>query len=82
MEYLTGGDCMAGMHEVVVTEKTTEAIKQALEQNRSLWRVSSTVSDLNHNSNQEINHHYHYFCFLFSWHFRELNVSDFSILCL
>nr|XP_023892913.1 uncharacterized protein LOC112004906 [Quercus suber]POE60319.1 hypothetical protein CFP56_17380 [Quercus suber] len=43
MEYLTGGDCMAGMHEVVVTEKTTEAIKQALEQNRSLWRVSSTV---------------------------------------
>ena len=43
MEYLTAGDCTAGMHEVVVTEKTTEAIKQALEQNRSLWRVSSTL---------------------------------------
>ncbi|XP_030965462.1 uncharacterized protein LOC115986499 [Quercus lobata] len=43
MEYLTAGDCIAGMHEVVVTEKTTEAIKQALEQNRSLWRVSSTL---------------------------------------
>lgn len=34
---------MAGMHEVVVTNRTTDAIKQALEQNCSLWRVSSTV---------------------------------------
>ena len=42
MEYLTGGDCMAGLHEVIVTDKTIEAIKQAKEQNRSLWRVSST----------------------------------------
>jgi len=38
---------MAGLHEVIVTDKTIEAIKQAKEQNRSLWRVSSTVSDLN-----------------------------------
>lgn len=36
---------MAGMHEVVVTNRTTDAIKRALEQNRSLWRVSSTVSE-------------------------------------
>ncbi|KAL4601205.1 hypothetical protein ACB092_11G255900 [Castanea dentata] len=43
MEYLTVRDCIARMHEVVVTEKTTEAIKQALEQNQSLWRVSSTL---------------------------------------
>ncbi|KAF5738365.1 hypothetical protein HS088_TW13G01263 [Tripterygium wilfordii] len=43
IEWLTSGDCMAGMHEVVVTSKTTEAIKLASEQNRSLWRVSSTL---------------------------------------
>ncbi|XP_050284010.1 uncharacterized protein LOC126724005 isoform X2 [Quercus robur] len=42
IEYLTAGDCMAGLHEVIVTDKTIEAIKQAKEQNRSLWRVSST----------------------------------------
>ncbi|CAA3012355.1 Iron ascorbate family oxidoreductase [Olea europaea subsp. europaea] len=43
IEWLTGGDCIAGMHEVVVTNRTTDAIKLALEQNRSLWRVSSTL---------------------------------------
>ena len=63
MEYLTGGDCLAGMHEVIVTKRTTEAIKEALEQNRSLWRVSSTVSDLNH-----AYHHYHHCSFLLSWY--------------
>uniref|UniRef100_A0A7N0V2T1 Non-haem dioxygenase N-terminal domain-containing protein n=1 Tax=Kalanchoe fedtschenkoi TaxID=63787 RepID=A0A7N0V2T1_KALFE len=46
IEYLTAGECSAGMHEVVVTRKTVEAIKLAVEQNRSLWRVSSTVSDI------------------------------------
>lgn len=45
IEWLTAGECMAGMHEVVVTNRTTDAIKQALEQKRSLWRVSSTVSE-------------------------------------
>ncbi|KAM7476698.1 hypothetical protein LguiB_023941 [Lonicera macranthoides] len=43
MEWLTAGDCMAGMHEVVVTHTTVEAIKVAMQQNRSLWRVSSTL---------------------------------------
>ncbi|KAL9251413.1 hypothetical protein AKJ16_DCAP12598 [Drosera capensis] len=43
IEWLTGGDCLAGMHEVVVTKRTLEAIKVASENNRSLWRVSSTL---------------------------------------
>jgi len=44
IEWLTGGDCIAGMHEVVATKRTLDAINLAQEQNRSLWRVSSTVS--------------------------------------
>jgi len=44
IEWLTAGECIAGMHEVVVTSKTKDAITLAKEQNRSLWRVSSTVS--------------------------------------
>lgn len=47
IEWLTAGDCIAGMHEVVVTERTIDAIKLATQQNRSLWRVSSTVSESN-----------------------------------
>ncbi|CAM8964844.1 unnamed protein product [Rhodiola kirilowii] len=43
IEWLTAGECLAGMHEVVVTSKTVEAIKLAAEQNHSLWRVSSTL---------------------------------------
>ncbi|KAM7472477.1 hypothetical protein LguiA_010660 [Lonicera macranthoides] len=43
IEWLTAGDCIAGMHEVVVTNRTIEAIKVANQQNRSLWRVSSTL---------------------------------------
>ncbi|KAK4364383.1 hypothetical protein RND71_015741 [Anisodus tanguticus] len=43
IEWLTAGECMAGMHEVVVTNRTTDSIKRALEQNYSLWRVSSTL---------------------------------------
>ncbi|PHT36312.1 hypothetical protein CQW23_24012 [Capsicum baccatum] len=43
IEWLTAGECMAGMHEVVVTNRTTDAIKRALEQKCSLWRVSSTL---------------------------------------
>lgn len=45
IEWLTAGECMAGMHEVVVTNRTTDAIKRALEQNCCLWRVSSTVRE-------------------------------------
>jgi hypothetical protein len=47
VEWLTGGECLAGMHEVVVTKRTLDAIALAKEQNRSLWRVSSTVSTIN-----------------------------------
>ncbi|KAL6569810.1 hypothetical protein OROMI_014324 [Orobanche minor] len=43
IEWLTSGECIAGMHEVVVTDHTVDAIKLAVEQNRSLWRVSSTL---------------------------------------
>lgn len=46
LEWLTGGECLAGMHEVVVTKRTLDAIALAKEQNRSLWRVSSTVSTI------------------------------------
>ncbi|RZR89492.1 hypothetical protein BHM03_00017228 [Ensete ventricosum] len=47
IEWLTGGKCLAGMHEVTVTNRTLEAIEFAKQQNRSIWRVSSTVSVLN-----------------------------------
>ncbi|GAV85689.1 hypothetical protein CFOL_v3_29123 [Cephalotus follicularis] len=43
IECLTAGDCMRGMHEVIVTSRTIDAMKLATEQNRSLWRVSSTL---------------------------------------
>ncbi|KAB1224796.1 hypothetical protein CJ030_MR1G028646 [Morella rubra] len=43
IEWLTAGDCRAGMHEVVVNNRTIEAIKLASKQHRSLWRVSSTL---------------------------------------
>ncbi|XP_008231344.1 PREDICTED: uncharacterized protein LOC103330528 [Prunus mume] len=43
IEWLTAGDCIAGMHEVVVTNRTLDAIKLATEQHRLLWRVSSTL---------------------------------------
>ncbi|KAJ4850624.1 hypothetical protein Tsubulata_022194 [Turnera subulata] len=43
IEWLTAGGCIAGMHEVVVTKRTIDAIRLASEQNRSLWRVSSTL---------------------------------------
>lgn len=43
LEWLTGGECRAGMHEVVVTERTEAAMDRARLEGRSLWRVSSTV---------------------------------------
>jgi len=42
-EWLTGGHVLAGFHEVVVTEKTLEAIEAAKKAHKSLWRVSSTL---------------------------------------
>ncbi|KAF5782654.1 putative oxoglutarate/iron-dependent dioxygenase, isopenicillin N synthase [Helianthus annuus] len=43
LEWVTAGECMAGLHEVVVTKRTIEAIKEAEKANRSLWRISSTL---------------------------------------
>ncbi|GKE66971.1 2-oxoglutarate (2OG) and Fe(II)-dependent oxygenase superfamily protein, partial [Tanacetum coccineum] len=43
LEWVTAGDCLTGLHEVVVTERTIETIKAVSEENRSLWRVSSTL---------------------------------------
>ncbi|KAF8395877.1 hypothetical protein HHK36_019832 [Tetracentron sinense] len=43
LEWLTGGECIAGMHEVVVSNRTVNAIEIARQHNRSLWRVSSTL---------------------------------------
>ncbi|XP_073010884.1 uncharacterized protein [Typha latifolia] len=43
LEWLTGGECLAGMHEVVVTKRTLQAVALARQQTRSLWRVSSTL---------------------------------------
>lgn len=45
LEWLTGGDCVASMHDLVVSNKTIEAINAAQEQKRCLWRVSSTVRE-------------------------------------
>lgn len=45
MEYLTGGHVMAGYHEVVVVDKTLDAIARTKSTypERPLWRVSSTL---------------------------------------
>jgi len=43
MEYLTGGDVLAGYHEVVVTEETLQSIERKKLEKKSLWRISSTL---------------------------------------
>jgi isopenicillin N synthase-like dioxygenase len=43
LEYLTGGFCMAGYHEVIVSENTRRVIEEKKKANKSLWRVSSTL---------------------------------------
>lgn len=43
LEYLTGGYCMAGYHEVVVSDATLAVIEKRKRENKSLWRVSSTL---------------------------------------
>ncbi|EGC29052.1 hypothetical protein DICPUDRAFT_43402 [Dictyostelium purpureum] len=43
LEWITGGDILAGFHEVVVTEATLSAVEKAKEAERSLWRISSTL---------------------------------------
>lgn len=44
-EYLTGGEVLAGYHEVLVSEATLRAVEEAksAQPPRSLWRVSSTL---------------------------------------
>lgn len=43
LEYLTGGHVLAGFHEVVVTEATQAVIAKKKAENKSTWRVSSTL---------------------------------------
>lgn len=43
LEHLTGGDVIAGFHEVVVNERTMDVIEQRKAANKTLWRVSSTL---------------------------------------
>lgn len=43
LEHLTGGDVIAGFHEVVVNERTLDVIEQRKAANKTLWRVSSTL---------------------------------------
>lgn len=43
LEWLTGGQAMAGYHEVVVSDKTVAAIEKAKAAKKTLWRVSSTL---------------------------------------
>jgi isopenicillin N synthase-like dioxygenase len=43
LEWLTGGYVQAGFHEVVVLEDTVKKMKDMEANNKSLWRVSSTL---------------------------------------
>jgi len=43
LEWMTGGTITAGFHEVVVTPETLQAVTRAKQENRPLWRVSSTL---------------------------------------
>jgi isopenicillin N synthase-like dioxygenase len=43
LEWLTGANITAGFHEVVVTPETLQAVEKAKAENKSLWRVSSTL---------------------------------------
>jgi isopenicillin N synthase-like dioxygenase len=42
-EWLTGGQVLAGFHEVVVSKATLQAVEKAKQEKRSLWRISSTL---------------------------------------
>ncbi|KAI3638448.1 hypothetical protein MIR68_002946 [Amoeboaphelidium protococcarum] len=43
LELLTGGVVTAGYHQVTVMPETVDAISKAQRDNRSLWRISSTL---------------------------------------
>jgi isopenicillin N synthase-like dioxygenase len=42
-EWLTGGHILAGFHEVIVSAATVKTIEARKAENKSLWRVSSTL---------------------------------------
>lgn len=42
-EYVTGGEVLAGFHEVVVAPETVKKIDERRREKKSLWRVSSTL---------------------------------------
>eukprot|EP00696_Hemimastix_kukwesjijk_P006951 gnl/Hemi2/18821_TR6230_c0_g1_i1.p1 gnl/Hemi2/18821_TR6230_c0_g1~~gnl/Hemi2/18821_TR6230_c0_g1_i1.p1 ORF type:complete len:356 (-),score=117.25 gnl/Hemi2/18821_TR6230_c0_g1_i1:86-1153(-) len=42
-EYLTGGEVLAGFHEVVCTDDTLAALERQRAAGRPLWRISSTL---------------------------------------
>jgi len=51
LEYLTGGECLAGFHEVIYTQEVYDNVQRiktdnkmkSQEEKKSLWRVSSTL---------------------------------------
>jgi isopenicillin N synthase-like dioxygenase len=43
LEHITAGTILAGFHEVVVTEQTSDVISIAKQNGKSLWRISSTL---------------------------------------
>jgi len=43
IEWFTGGVINAGFHEVVVASETLKVVEKAQQDNRSIWRVSSTL---------------------------------------
>lgn len=42
-EWLTGGEVLAGFHEVIVVPDTLKAFEKAKAEKRSTWRISSTL---------------------------------------
>lgn len=42
-EHISGGYVLPGFHEVVYTDQTKAAMERAIEQDKSTWRVSSTM---------------------------------------
>lgn len=50
LEYLTGGELLAGFHEVIYTDEVRKVVEKKIEENQlvkfdknKLWRVSSTL---------------------------------------
>jgi len=42
-EWITGGYVMAGFHEVICSKETLEAYEKAKNQNKCVWRISTTL---------------------------------------